>query len=326
MLSKKPITLLLKIGFFVFAIFLLYQQITNQTVAYQFDFSYLVTQVKDHWALIFFVLLMMFINWTLEAMKWSLLINKIEKVSLRFSLKAIFTGITLSAFTPNKIGEYGGRVLYLKKGNKLQGVLITFIGSMAQLLTTILFGSIAIIGLLYIFPSVSQSIEFIEFPYYVYLLIIILVNSLLLFLFLNTEIFTKMASRISFLDRYKKFTVIFSLYKKQELIKVLLFGFARYIVFSVQFFILLKVLGVDIASLYAILLIPIMFLVTSILPVWTPITDVSFKLLVSMYLFGLFSANYIGVSCATFSIWIINFILPALIGLVFLFNTKIYRT
>ena len=269
---------------------------------------------------------MMFINWTLEAMKWSLLINKIEKVSLRFSLKAIFTGITLSAFTPNKIGEYGGRVLYLKKGNKIQGVLITFIGSMAQLLTTILFGSIAIIGLLYIFPSVSQSIEFIEFPYYVYLLIIILVNSLLLFLFLNTDIFTKMASRISFLDRYKKFTVIFSLYKKQELIKVLLFGFARYIVFSVQFFILLKVLGVDIASLYAILLIPIMFLVTSILPVWTPITDVSFKLLVSMYLFGLFSANYIGVSCATFSIWIINFILPALIGLVFLFNTKIYRT
>ena len=326
MLSKKPITLLLKIGFFVFAIFLLYQQITNQTVAYQFDFSYLVTQVKDHWALIFFVLLMMFINWTLEAMKWSLLINKIEKVSLRFSLKAIFTGITLSAFTPNKIGEYGGRVLYLKKGNKIQGVLITFIGSMAQLLTTILFGSIAIIGLLYIFPSVSQSIEFIEFPYYVYLLIIILVNSLLLFLFLNTEIFTKMASRISFLDRYKKFTVIFSLYKKQELIKVLLFGFARYIVFSVQFFILLKVLGVDIASLYAIVLIPIMFLVTSIFPVWTPITDVSFKLLVSMYLFGLFSTNYIGVSCATFSIWIINFILPALIGLVFLFNTKIYRT
>ena len=58
MLSKKTITLLLKIGFFVFAIFLLYQQITNQTVAYQFDFSYLVTQVKDHWALIFFVLLM----------------------------------------------------------------------------------------------------------------------------------------------------------------------------------------------------------------------------------------------------------------------------
>ena len=326
MLSKKPITLLLKIGFFVFAIFLLYQQITNQTVAYQFDFSYLVAQVKDHWALIFFVLLMMFINWTLEAMKWSLLINKIEKVSLRFSLKAIFTGITLSAFTPNKIGEYGGRVLYLKKGNKIQGVLITFIGSMAQLLTTILFGSIAIIGLLYIFPSVSQSIEFIEFPYYVYLLIIILINSLLLFLFLNTEIFTKMASRISFLDRYKKFTVIFSLYKKQELIKVLLFGFARYIVFSVQFFILLKVLGVDIASLYAILLIPIMFLVTSMFPVWTPITDVSFKLLVSMYLFGLFSTNYIGVSCATFSIWIINFMLPALIGLVFLFNTKIYRT
>ena len=90
MLSKKPITLLLKIGFFVFAIFLLYQQITNQTIAYQFDFSYLVTQVKDHWALIFFVLLMMFINWTLEAMKWSLLINKIEKIITLINLSFHF--------------------------------------------------------------------------------------------------------------------------------------------------------------------------------------------------------------------------------------------
>ena len=99
MLSKKTITFLLKIVFFVFAIILLYQQVLDKTLTHQFDFIYFITRVTDHSFLIFFVLLMMFINWTIEAMKWNFLINKIEKVSLFFSLKAIFTGITLSAFT-----------------------------------------------------------------------------------------------------------------------------------------------------------------------------------------------------------------------------------
>ena len=73
----------------------------------------------------------------MEALKWQFLISKIEKISIKRSIRAIFSGITVSAFTPNRVGEYGGRVFCLEKADRIQAVLITVIGSMAQLVTTI---------------------------------------------------------------------------------------------------------------------------------------------------------------------------------------------
>ena len=98
---------------------------------------------------------MMFVNWFLEALKWRFLISKIEKVSILRSLRAVFSGITVSAFTPNRIGEYGGRIFCLEKADRIKGALITVIGSMAQLITTIIFG---LIGLLYL-PSLLPNLN-----------------------------------------------------------------------------------------------------------------------------------------------------------------------
>ena len=86
------------------------------------------------------VVLMMLLNWFLESLKWRFLISKIERVTIKRSVRAIFSGITVSAFTPNRVGEYAGRVFCLDKGDRIQAVLITVIGSMAQLITTIVFG------------------------------------------------------------------------------------------------------------------------------------------------------------------------------------------
>ena len=87
----------------------------------------------------------MFLNWFLESLKWRFLISKIEKISIKRSLRAIFSGITVSAFTPNRVGEYAGRVFCLEKADRVQAVLITVIGSMAQLVVTIVFGLIGIL-------------------------------------------------------------------------------------------------------------------------------------------------------------------------------------
>ena len=52
--------------------------------------------------------------------------------------KAVFSGITVSTFTPNRIGEYGGRVFCLEKGDRIKAVFITILCSMSQLLTTVI--------------------------------------------------------------------------------------------------------------------------------------------------------------------------------------------
>ena len=142
MLSRKTIGFLLKIGIVAFALFFLYEQFTTKSSVEQVNSDVILQQIKQHYGVLVVIVLMMFLNWFLEALKWQFLISKIEKISIKRSIRAIFSGITVSSFTPNRIGEYGGRVFCLEKADRIQAVLITVIGSRAQLVTTIIFGCI----------------------------------------------------------------------------------------------------------------------------------------------------------------------------------------
>ena len=86
------------------------------------------------------VFVLMFINWSLEALKWKISVQSVQPVSFFRSLKAIFSGVSFSITTPNRVGEYFGRMLYMNEGNRLKIISLTILGSMSQLIVTILFG------------------------------------------------------------------------------------------------------------------------------------------------------------------------------------------
>src|SRR5882672_7911549 len=103
----------------------IYHQIKNQP-----DLGYSLTNIKKAlqssqrwkcWALAGMVLL----NWGIEARKWQLLMRPLEKISLARSFKAILAGLALALNTPNRIGEYGGRILYVHEGHRIQAVSLT---------------------------------------------------------------------------------------------------------------------------------------------------------------------------------------------------------
>ena len=324
MLSRKTIGFLLKFGIVAFALFFLYQQLTAKSGVEQLSMEGVIAKLKSNYAIVIVVVVMMFLNWFLEALKWRFLIAKIEKISIRRSVRAIFSGITVSAFTPNRVGEYGGRVFCLEKADRIQAVLITVIGSMAQLLTTIIFGSI---GLLYL-PSYKSdfSIFFdnVSFAFPVFVFILIVLNVLLLLLFLNASVFSKVLSDISFLKKFQKYSSVFSFYSSDDLLKVLGYSVARYAVFTTQFFILLHMFEVQIAYADSIVLIMAMLFVISVIPT-IAITEIGVRGSVAIFLFGLVSANTVGILSATFVMWIINLLLPALIGTTFIFTLKFFR-
>ena len=83
MLSKKTIGFLIKIGIVTFALFFLYQQLTSKTNAKEFDIGHILFQLKQHYFVIGVVILMMFLNWFLESLKWRFLISKIEKITIK---------------------------------------------------------------------------------------------------------------------------------------------------------------------------------------------------------------------------------------------------
>src|SRR5215211_4547039 len=86
------------------------------------------------------VLVMMGVNWALEAWKWKLSVASIYPVSLLQSVKAVLSGVSFSVTTPNRVGEYLGRMLYMPEGSRLKSISVTLVGSLSQLLVTFLSG------------------------------------------------------------------------------------------------------------------------------------------------------------------------------------------
>ena len=78
----------------------------------------------------------MFVNWSIDAIKWQFLVSKLEKVTFWLALKAVFLGITVSIFTPNRVGEFGGRVFCLQHADRIKAVLVTIFGNITQLVST----------------------------------------------------------------------------------------------------------------------------------------------------------------------------------------------
>jgi len=110
-------------------------------------------QSAEIWDLVI-VIFLMIINWSIEAFKWKISIQKVQPVSFLKSFKAVLSGVSFSVSTPNRIGEYLGRILYMEEGNRLRVISLTIVSSMSQLIITLLAG---LIGLFFIRKNIENG-------------------------------------------------------------------------------------------------------------------------------------------------------------------------
>ena len=96
MLTRKTIGFLIKIGIVALALFFLYQQLNVKSGIDKHCVDDIITKLKGNYIVVILVIFMMFLNCFLEALKWRFLISKIEKVSIKRSLRAIFSHVPLT--------------------------------------------------------------------------------------------------------------------------------------------------------------------------------------------------------------------------------------
>src|SRR5689334_6961656 len=59
------------------------------------------------------VIVLMIVNWSIEAIKWKIAVKPIQPVSFLKAFRAILSGVSFSVSMPNRLGEYLGRILYM---------------------------------------------------------------------------------------------------------------------------------------------------------------------------------------------------------------------
>lgn len=243
-------------------------------------------------------------NWMLEASKWQLLINKNEKFTYFEALKAVLSGVTLSIITPNQIGDFAGRIIHLKKYNKLKGAIVTVIGHTAQMFMTAAFGLYAMI---WFFEDQGRITTTMATALYITLFVFIVAGVLA---YLNLHLLTRLKMK----EKFKEYFAVFGIYKRKELLQVMIFAFLRYSVFICQYYLFLNLYGVDIGNDKAFACIIATLCAQSFVPSFILI-ELGMRGVSALWFFGLYTENVVGVLLSAYTLWIVNLMIPGLLGL-----------
>lgn len=278
------------------------------------------------------IFLLMFVNLSMEAYKWKLLMDEEEKVSFLTAYKAILGGLSVSIFTPNRVGEFMGRVFILKKANPVRAILLTIVGSLSQLLTTILFGSLMY---MYFAPRyMPLLVGDNKWIIYGSMSALLLLSAIYLFIYFHIHLAVKILKYIPKKYQAKTASYVEALTHcpKSLLIKVLMLSMARYGVFSFQFFLALVLMHVPINILHAYVAMPVIYLALAGIPT-IALSEIGVRGSVSDKVFGLVltstgtltAAQSLSVISASTLIWTINIALPALTGVFIIFRLKFFK-
>ncbi|HWH61705.1 MAG TPA: lysylphosphatidylglycerol synthase domain-containing protein [Ginsengibacter sp.] len=278
------------------------------------------TQAWKFW----FVIVLVFVNWGYEAKKWQVLLRTIQPVSFFTAYKSVLSGVTLSINTPNRIGEYGGRILYVQEGKRIKAISLSIAGSISQLIITLIMGCC---GLIYIIYQANSDVLVMGLPVFWLKTLLFLsccATVIVVLFYFRLSWLIKLVEKIPAAAKYVEYISVLDNFNAKLLLRLLYLSFFRYVVFVIQYILLLQVLDVSILWINACWIISILFLVLAIVPSFA-IADLGIRGKFSTELLSLYSTNTVGIIGTTFGIWFINLFIPALAGSLLILSIKFFK-
>jgi hypothetical protein len=266
---------------------------------------------------LFLAFIMMIPNWLLESAKWKKLILHLHEASFLSATQSVLVGITCSIFTPYRLGEYFGRPIFLPKEKRTSGVLANIIGSISQNIVTY---SLGIVGTILYISSIPEN-QMGSSSQTAIVFALILLNGLFLLFYFQPSILINFIRRFPISEkRLDKFEFI-KHYSKRELLLILFIGFARYLIFFTQYYLLLLAFDIKINIIEAFTAISLSYVFLFSIP-GIPIADIGIRGSLALFFLGIYSKNEIGIISASSSLWVINLAIPAIIGSIILMQHK----
>ncbi|MFM9825805.1 hypothetical protein [Flavobacterium sp.] len=252
---------------------------------------------------IIFILFLSFLNRFFEILKWQNLVSYLHKISLPEATKQVLGSLTAGIFTPNGIGEYAGKALFFEKIKIKKIVFLNLICNGIQLIITVLFGTIGLWILGYRFWVLLLLIAF--FGFWV-------LGFGLKKIKIKDHSLEKLIQKINQIPK--------KIHRKNMFL-----GFLRYIVFSHQYYFLLLAFDVDLPYLTMMSSIATVYFLASSLPSFQ-FLDFAVKGSVAVYFFGILGVNEWIVVFISTLMWLLNVVLPVLLGSYYVLNFKVKAT
>jgi hypothetical protein len=257
-----------------------------------------------------FVIVLMPFVWALEAYKWRFSLSEFTNISFWRSWRSVWYGLVAGQLTPNRIGEPIGRLALIDSDVRGKASIAAVWCSFSQQLTTIIFGLISIFWWLGFkrFSVLPSTI-----PFWLVILTIICWVGLMIFGIIKIRKIARWLEGFDWMKRILSGESLYCDFRASSFFFVLSISILRYVLFSSQYVILLRVFGVSasVIDLYAV--VGLTYLLSSFIPSFF-LTEVGIKAGLAIYFAGMISDNVFGVTAASLILWILNLAMPALIA------------
>ncbi len=257
------------------------------------------------------------INWLFESKKWRLLVSPFQSLDWYKTTAAILSGITLGVLTPSRLGEYGGRLLHIKEGNRGKALYAHFMGSLSQNIPILLFGSLAG-GVYFSKHYFSNELFSISLAF-----ILLCFTAILILLYLQNDSMTDRIFNQRWLQKYTN-GFIPTKYDVKLLSEVAFYSLMRYLVYVSQYLLLLYYFNINISFPEAVMGVMVIYLFQTGLPL-PPALSVLARTELALIVWSVYDTNQLSILMVPLLLWMINLLVPAIIGSVILLTINIQK-
>ncbi|MBQ3656502.1 MAG: flippase-like domain-containing protein [Bacteroidales bacterium] len=245
-------------------------------------------------------------NWLLEAVKWRISLQPIEKITLKTSIKGVLKGILPSVITPNRIGEAVGRPTVLEEKNKISGAFATAYCGLSQMPVMIFCATIACV-------YCGYSL-YITLPAFLATLITGLCYQFPEYLI---PFVRKKTKHKRFLGKL----YFFSNYQHNEKLRLIFFSFLRYLVYSSQNCLAIIAFGVNAKFIDGLMSVFLIYAMMSFVP-RPALLELGVRCSATVFVLSKYTSDFSAPTVSSVFIWCVNLLIPAILGTFFYFFEK----
>lgn len=306
--NNKAAWLLLKVALMLLSFYFIFFHIKQEDVLKHLLIlkkEYLVD--ADTRIYILSVVGLMFLNWICEAFKWQYLTSFYFRQSLPVALRAVLTGLAVSIFTPNRSGDFAGRIMHLPSGLRVEGAVFSFVGSITQVLITITAGFISLLFL------IEDLFDFSRSSVIVGALFVFFIIACLHYFLFNFNKYWHVIADNKWLRKLAARVVDVGELTPGFIFKIYILSLLRYLIFSFQFCLLLNTFDVHLSFSLILNLVMISFLFITVIPSFA-LSEIGIRGSICIFFFSKFTSETSGVLLASTLLWLINIAAPAVVG------------
>ena len=262
------------------------------------------------------IVLLMGVNWSFEALKWQWSVRRIETLSFVQALQGVLAGVSMGFLSPVYVGDAAGKIWSLRTTRRAESVGALLVSNGFQFYVSLLMGTLAYTYFLVLSPHQAHWSEWILWG--------------LLSLSVVTGMWLAAQGRVwqvffswRWLQGYRHFFQVIREYQSAEIQRIGVLALARYWVFSLQFVLMFLLFGVKLPLLDLIIVVFLIYLAKTVIPAFNFLSDLGVREFSALYFFEAYHLPAAQVVSATLTLWVINILVPVVVGTAFIFRLKI---